>query len=224
MSGKAAPPPPVGFVGEYDNHSVILGSGVRIGYHEEGRIEDPTLILLHGLNGHSGTWRKNISYLAKKHRVLAPSLPTHLGGIESLPIRKYVSYVEEFIVETGNHRVRLIGNSMGGWISMLLAGRRSEIVSACVLEDSAGANPNEVGDLPQQLAETSIPVLVVWGKNDGIISVEYGRRLASLIPHSEFVVLENVGHVPHWDALDEFNRLIEDFLSRNEQSNASNKG
>ena len=103
---------------------------------------------------------------------------------------------------------------MGGWITILLASRRSAIVSACVLEDSAGANPNEVGDLPQKLAETSIPVLVVWGKNDGIIPVEYGRKLASQIPQSEFVVLENAGHVPHWDAPDELNPLVEDFLSR----------
>jgi pimeloyl-ACP methyl ester carboxylesterase len=85
LSGKAAPPSPIGFVGEYDNHSVTLSSRVRIGYHEEGRIEDPTLILLHGLNGHSGTWRKNIAFLGKKHRVLTISLPTHHGGIESLP-------------------------------------------------------------------------------------------------------------------------------------------
>jgi len=107
---------------------------------------------------------------------------------------------------------------------MLLAGRRSKILSACVLEDSAGANPNDVGDLPRQLAESSIPVLVIWGEKDRILSVEYGRRLASSIPHSEFVVLEGVGHFPHWDAPHEFNQRIEDFLSRKEKIDSSNKG
>ena len=166
------------------------------------------------MNGHSGTWRKNISHLARKHRVLAPSLPTHHGGIETLPILNYVSYVDEFAEKTGSERAALIGNSMGGWLSMLLADRRKELVSACVLEDSAGVNPREVGDLPNRYAETRIPTLVIWGRNDGIIPVEYGKKLASLIPQSEFVVMNDVGHVPHWDAPGRFNEIVEEFLSR----------
>ena len=99
---------------------------------------------------------------------------------------------------------------------MIIAGRRPSIIRACVLEDSAGANPKDVGDLPNRLAETHIPVLVVWGENDRIISVDFGKRLASMIPRSEFVVLEKVGHVPHWDAPEKFNHIIGDFLSRME--------
>ena len=62
----------------YDNRSVSVGSA-SIGYRIEGE-GARKILLLHGLNSHSGTWRKNISALARDATVVAPSLPPHRGG------------------------------------------------------------------------------------------------------------------------------------------------
>jgi proline iminopeptidase len=49
-------------------------------------------------------------------------------------------------------------------------------------------------DLKNQLPELSIPALVVAGKHDWIISPEYSKNIADLIPKSVFVLFENYGH------------------------------
>jgi pimeloyl-ACP methyl ester carboxylesterase len=41
-----------------------------------------------------------------------------------------------------------------------------------------------------------MPTLIVWGDKDPIIPVGHGRRAHAAMPHSDFVVLEGVGHMP----------------------------
>lgn len=42
----------------------------------------------------------------------------------------------------------------------------------------------------------AVPTLIVHGREDAIVPVEHARELARLIPDSELVVLDGVGHVP----------------------------
>jgi 2-hydroxy-6-oxonona-2,4-dienedioate hydrolase len=56
------------------------------------------------------------------------------------------------------------------------------------------------------------PTLVLWTTHDPTASVDEGREIASMIPGSRFVVMENCGHWPQFEAPDEFNRIHLDFL------------
>ncbi len=56
--------------------------------------------------------------------------------------------------------------------------------------------------LKARLAEINIPALVVWGANDGIVDLEYGRRYAESIPSSRFEVIAEAGHFPQIEKLD----------------------
>ncbi len=49
-------------------------------------------------------------------------------------------------------------------------------------------------DVRDKLAEIRLPTLVISGKNDRMTPVEDGRKLASSIRDSRFVVIENAGH------------------------------
>jgi pimeloyl-ACP methyl ester carboxylesterase len=46
------------------------------------------------------------------------------------------------------------------------------------------------------LRRVSVPTLVLWGESDRIVSPEYGRSYAGLIPGARFEVIEKAGHHP----------------------------
>lgn len=67
---------------------------------------------------------------------------------------------------------------------------------------------------PVELEKIQVPALVVWGAEDELISVESGRRAAARLPHSEFAVMDGVGHVPMEERPEELLRIVLPFLER----------
>jgi 2-hydroxy-6-oxonona-2,4-dienedioate hydrolase len=67
---------------------------------------------------------------------------------------------------------------------------------------------------PEELAQVKAPTLVLWTTHDPTASVEVGRRLASMVHGSEFVVMENCGHWPQYEDPETFNRIHIEFLTR----------
>ncbi|WP_206047176.1 alpha/beta fold hydrolase [Noviherbaspirillum denitrificans] len=65
---------------------------------------------------------------------------------------------------------------------------------------------------PEEMAKVKAPALVLWTSHDPGSSVEIGRRLASMIPDSKFVVMDNCGHWPQFEDAENFNKLHIDFL------------
>jgi pimeloyl-ACP methyl ester carboxylesterase len=50
--------------------------------------------------------------------------------------------------------------------------------------------------LPRWLGRIAVPTLVVWGASDGVVTPDYGRAYARLIPGSRFALIEAAGHHP----------------------------
>jgi pimeloyl-ACP methyl ester carboxylesterase len=63
------------------------------------------------------------------------------------------------------------------------------------------------------LGRADMPVLVVWGKQDALISVDYAGPLAAEFPRAELKVLDGCGHVPIADCPDAFDRELVAFLA-----------
>jgi pyruvate dehydrogenase E2 component (dihydrolipoamide acetyltransferase) len=61
-----------------------------------------------------------------------------------------------------------------------------------------------------RLVELDVPVLVIWGAQDGIIPAEHARNAPQ---GAEVHVLHGVGHSPHMEAAAEVNRLVGAFLA-----------
>src|SRR3712207_6028944 len=101
----------------------------------------PPLVLLHGAGANSLDWRWVISDLAATHRVYAPDLP---GSPDSA--RPAVDYspafferfVAAFVDALEIVPAALVGNSLGGLISLRLALSEPARVTDLVLVDSAG--------------------------------------------------------------------------------------
>lgn len=67
-------------------------------------------------------------------------------------------------------------------------------------------------DFLDRLPEIGCPTLVVWGKNDMIITVRDADKFVELIHGSHKVVLEDTGHVPMLERPVTFNDQLEKFL------------
>lgn len=65
-----------------------------------------------------------------------------------------------------------------------------------------------------ELEKISVPALVIWGAQDQLISVESGRRAAARMPRSEFVVIDECGHMPMEEKPEEVLRAVLPFLER----------
>ncbi len=66
--------------------------------------------------------------------------------------------------------------------------------------------------LARRLHRVRLPTLFVWGANDGIVSLDYGKAYSRMIPGAEFSVIGKAGHYPHLEQPDAFTRLVRGFL------------
>jgi pimeloyl-ACP methyl ester carboxylesterase len=62
------------------------------------------------------------------------------------------------------------------------------------------------------LGRIGVPSLVVWGTGDGIVSPDYGRAYARLIPGARFATIADCGHHPEIERPDELAALIGSFV------------
>jgi 2-hydroxy-6-oxonona-2,4-dienedioate hydrolase len=65
---------------------------------------------------------------------------------------------------------------------------------------------------PQDWAKIEAETLVLWTTHDPTNGVPEGQRIASLIPHSRFVVMPDCGHWPQFEDAETFNKIHIDFL------------
>jgi pimeloyl-ACP methyl ester carboxylesterase len=112
---------------------------VRIAYRELG--EGPPLVLVHGLMTSSYSWRYVIAPLAERFRVLVPDLPG--AGDSDKPVASYriepmADLLAELIEAWGVGGCRVIGNSLGGYLSMWTALRHPDAMTRLVNIHSPG--------------------------------------------------------------------------------------
>ena len=66
--------------------------------------------------------------------------------------------------------------------------------------------------LPRWLGRIAVPSLVAWGDSDGIVSPDYGRAYARLIPGAQFATIADCGHHPEIERPEELAALIGSFV------------
>jgi pimeloyl-ACP methyl ester carboxylesterase len=64
------------------------------------------------------------------------------------------------------------------------------------------------------LPRIKVPTLILGGQYDSILPVWIQLAMHKLIPHSEFIILRNTGHLAKLEAKDRFNHLLRNFLNR----------
>ncbi|MDR3671636.1 MAG: alpha/beta hydrolase [Holophaga sp.] len=90
----------------------------------------PVLMFLHGAGDHAGTWSRVVPALLRDYRLVIPDLAGHgssapaTGLIEAADIVAGLEAVLES--QPKDQPVTLVGNSLGGWMAMVLAQRHPE--------------------------------------------------------------------------------------------------
>ena len=131
-----------------ESRTVDLGGPVHyvdFGGHADG----PTILLVHGLGGSHLNWDLLAPLLTPHGRVYAVDLPgfgRSEPGQRKASVQANVAVVKRFIDEVAGTPVVLVGNSMGGMISILVAGERPDAVSSLVLLDPAVPGPRRALD------------------------------------------------------------------------------
>lgn len=69
-------------------------------------------------------------------------------------------------------------------------------------------------DTYERLPRIRIPTLIVAGTGDQLIPAENSITLASRIPNAELVLFEGAGHGYLWEAEEQANQVVSDFLTR----------
>jgi pimeloyl-ACP methyl ester carboxylesterase len=67
-------------------------------------------------------------------------------------------------------------------------------------------------DFRDRLQEIACPTLVVWGRDDRVVTVRDASVFTELIPNSRAVIYEDTGHVAMLERPGAFNELLEEFL------------
>lgn len=80
-----------------------------------------------------------------------------------------------------------------------------------VIATAKSAIRHNLGD---NLHNIKVPTLLIWGKQDSITPPFVGEEFHELIPHSEFILMDECGHVPMMEKTEDFNKALETFLAK----------
>lgn len=92
---------------------------------------------------------------------------------------------------------------------------RIKVIKIIALAKSAIRN-----NLGEELSQIKQPTLLVWGNNDTITPPFVAREFNKLIPNSELFFVDKCGHAPMMEVPDEFNVILDKFLTKLNESAA----
>lgn len=65
-----------------------------------------------------------------------------------------------------------------------------------------------------RVGKTKKPTLLFWGRQDRTVPFDHSEAIRQAIPHAEFHVVENCGHIPHYEKPEVVNPILLEFLAK----------
>lgn len=106
---------------------------------------EENLMLLHGLFGALSNFQGIINHFGDKYNVIVPILPIFELPIREVSVGGLVEFVGEFVKYKGFDKVHVLGNSLGGHISLLFALAHPEYIHSVILTGSSGLFESAMG-------------------------------------------------------------------------------
>jgi pimeloyl-ACP methyl ester carboxylesterase len=182
--------------------------------------EGTPLVHLHGAGGLRLTPAHE--QLARRFRVVAFEMPGSDQSPENtrtVTMPEVAATLASAVERLGIDAFNLMGTSFGGEAALWLALQQPARVRALVLEAPAAIRlrgPDRDADLERRLPGLAIPMLVLFGTLDAVISPDMGRVYPDLIPGCHLVFVYDAGHAISADRPEAFVEVVGDFLERHE--------
>ncbi|MFT5167667.1 MAG: 2-hydroxy-6-oxonona-2,4-dienedioate hydrolase, partial [Saprospiraceae bacterium] len=103
------------------------------------------LLLLHGLFGALSNFQGIINHFRKNYNVVVPMLPIFEMPIRKVSVTGLVDHVVEFVKYKNFEKVHVLGNSLGGHITLLYALGNADKTASVILTGSSGLFENSLG-------------------------------------------------------------------------------
>lgn len=120
-------------------------AGARIRWLAWGRPTDPPVVLVHGGAAHARWWLALAPSLSRDHRVIALDLSGH-GESDHRDVYDAEVWAEEVLAVAaaagGDGRPVVVGHSMGGFITIVLAARHGASLEGVVVLDAPVRRPD----------------------------------------------------------------------------------
>jgi pimeloyl-ACP methyl ester carboxylesterase len=145
-------------------YRTTIDSGGKVSVLDHGG-SGPLVVCVHGLEGSAYNWNLVAPHLAETHRVVAPDL-SGFGYTDPIDddstVERNAQLVADVIDYYGGPAI-LIGNSMGGLISILTAERYPDKVVRVVLIDPAAPVFSWASVVPSAVVRLSVPLIPFLG-------------------------------------------------------------
>ena len=142
-----------------------LPDGARIHFRDEGEVNKPVIVLLHGFNGSLLNFERLVPLLANDFRLISLDLPGFglTGAIHSgnYTTNSYMDTVTSITNYLGINKFSIAGNSMGGGVAWRYAIEYPNKVEGLILLASSGVMTREDRDRFEQRKDNSP---IVWNK------------------------------------------------------------
>lgn len=234
--------------------------------------EGPVLLVLHGLFGALSNFTHVLGHFSKDFKVVIPLMPIYDLPLKKTNVPALAEYIHAFIKDRKYKHVTLLGNSLGGHVSLVYAAKYPANIKALVLTGSSGLYENAFGgsfprredrsyirkkvettffdpanatdelveevfgiindksklfrilaiaksairhNMREELPAITIPVCLIWGKNDTVTPPEVAEEFHQLLPNSELHWIDKCGHAPMMEHPVEFNTLLDPWMRKN---------
>ena len=126
----------------------ITLNGLRIHYLDWGTNGKPPFIMLHGISRVAHQFDHLAPHYRKDYHVIAIDMRGHGDSAWSPEgaylVEDYVADLEAFVEQLDLHNIVLLGNSTGGRVAQVYAGRHPDRVARLISEDVGPERPNEI--------------------------------------------------------------------------------
>ncbi|WP_370264298.1 alpha/beta fold hydrolase [Limnobacter sp.] len=152
---------------------------------EGGNAEGPSVVLFHGFASNKENWLSLVPFLLKQYRLYVLDLPGW-GESEFNPNLPYglddqVARVAAWMDDHVQGTAHVVGNSVGGLVAALLAGRHPELLASLCLMNPAGGKGEQHTVFEAGLKEGRNPMIVE--------SLAGAHTLMSLAVHNKAIAL-----------------------------------
>jgi pimeloyl-ACP methyl ester carboxylesterase len=66
----------------------------------------------------------------------------------------------------------------------------------------------------EKLGQADLPVMLLWGRFDRTIPLSIGEEVHKILPNADWRVIEDAGHVPHYERPELVNDMLVNFLKK----------